>query len=146
MGWNNLPCRISRYEQEHLVPSRQTIQKLSATLGLAPDERGFLLMQARYLPTDEEVAKVLQRLQPFPDQWPAPAYLRKRWSACPKKGLTCWSSASTLAGLRAVGCLRRERSLCARAARPLQSPPAAAYRAALVSRVNSKLAEISPLP
>ncbi|MBI4321415.1 MAG: helix-turn-helix domain-containing protein [Chloroflexi bacterium] len=75
LGWNASPSRISRYEQGRVVPSRSTLDRLADVFHLARDERGVLLMQAGYLPTDEEVATVLAGIKPFLEGWKGPAYL-----------------------------------------------------------------------
>ncbi|MBI2848200.1 MAG: helix-turn-helix domain-containing protein, partial [Chloroflexi bacterium] len=75
IGWHAHPSRLSRYEQGRVVPDRNTLEKLSSALGLRSDDRGRLLMEAGYVPTDEEVSAALQQLQPFMDAWKGPAYL-----------------------------------------------------------------------
>ncbi|MBI2847403.1 MAG: helix-turn-helix domain-containing protein [Chloroflexi bacterium] len=75
MGWNTHPSRLSRYEQGRVVPNRATLDRLSAALRLAPDERGRMFMEAGYVPTDAEVSEALRELQPFMDGWKGPAYL-----------------------------------------------------------------------
>lgn len=75
IGWHAHPSRLSRYEQGRVVPNRATLEKLSSTLGLRSDDRGRLLMEAGYAPTEAEVSAMLREFQPFMDGWKGPAYL-----------------------------------------------------------------------
>lgn len=75
MGWAD-SSRLSKIEQGRAPKlKRETLDKLFSALGLEEYERGDFLYTGGYLPTDEEIQKVLEQVKNKIDTWPYPAYL-----------------------------------------------------------------------
>ncbi|MDO8498734.1 MAG: helix-turn-helix transcriptional regulator [bacterium] len=75
MGWKET-SRLSRIEQGRVgKPTRKTVERLFAALGLNGEEKAEFLDVGNYLPTEEEVKKAIQENKLRIENWPHPAYL-----------------------------------------------------------------------
>lgn len=73
LGWKE-PSRLSRIEQGKTEkPPREIIDKIITAIGLEEEEKNLLLLTGSYLPTEEEINNIRQKLQPMTDNWPYPA-------------------------------------------------------------------------
>jgi transcriptional regulator with XRE-family HTH domain len=74
LGWKDT-SRISKIEQGRVgKPNRSTAERIMKALDLTEQERGNFLLVGGYLPTDEEIKKVLKENKPKIDTWLYPAY------------------------------------------------------------------------
>ena len=75
IGWKDT-TRLSKIEQGRVgKPTRATIEKIMHALALTQQEKGEFLYVGGYLPTDEEVKKVVKELCPRVDAWQFSAYI-----------------------------------------------------------------------
>lgn len=75
LGWSE-PSRLSRIEQGKVEnPSRELIDRICAVLKLEKEEKNQLLLTGSYLPSEEEIAEVREKVNPFLYQWLYPAAL-----------------------------------------------------------------------
>ncbi len=75
LGWSE-PSRLSRIEQGLTKkPMRETLDRLSQALKLDRFEKGQLLLVGGYIPTREEIDKIVNETQSLLDNWLYPAYL-----------------------------------------------------------------------
>jgi len=75
LGWKDT-SRISKIEQGRVgKPNRQTAERIITALELNEQEKGHFLLVGGYLPTDEEIKKVIKIIKQKVDTWPYPAYL-----------------------------------------------------------------------
>lgn len=75
IGWKDT-TRLSKIEQGRVgKPTRQTIEKVIIALELSDQEKGEFLYVGGYLPTDDEVKKVVKEMGPKVDKWPYSAYI-----------------------------------------------------------------------
>lgn len=75
IGWKDT-TRLSKIEQGRVgKPTRETIEKVIKALGLDEQEKGEFLLVGGYLPTEEEIKKVIKKVKDRIDTWPHPAYL-----------------------------------------------------------------------
>lgn len=75
LGWKDT-SRISKIEQGRVgKPNRQTAERIINALELNEQEKGHFLLVGGYLPTDEEVKKVIKEVKQKIDTWPYPAFL-----------------------------------------------------------------------
>jgi transcriptional regulator with XRE-family HTH domain len=75
LGWKDT-SRISKIEQGRVgKPNRITAEKIMKALDLNEQERGNFLLVGGYLPTDEEIKRVLEENKQKIDTWPYPAFL-----------------------------------------------------------------------
>ncbi len=75
IGWRDT-TRLSKIEQGRVSkPTRETVNKIVNSLELNEQERGEFLLTGGYLPTDEEIKKIIKEVCPKIDSWPFPAYL-----------------------------------------------------------------------
>ena len=72
LGWKE-PSRLSRIEQGRVGnPSREFIDKLITVLKLSEEEKNELLYTGNYLPTEEEISKIREKVDPLIRKWPYP--------------------------------------------------------------------------
>ncbi|KKR81308.1 MAG: hypothetical protein UU73_C0003G0128 [Candidatus Daviesbacteria bacterium GW2011_GWA1_41_61] len=75
IGWRDT-TRLSKIEQGRVgKPLRKTVDKIMEALDLNKQERGEFLLVGGYLPTDEEIKKVIKLVKERINTWPYPAYL-----------------------------------------------------------------------
>lgn len=75
LGWKDT-SRLSKIEQGRVgKPNRQTAERIITALDLTEQERGNFLLVGGYLPTDEEVRKIIRENKPKIDTWTYPAYI-----------------------------------------------------------------------
>lgn len=75
LGWKDT-SRLSKIEQGRVgKPNRQTAERIINALNLDNQEKGHFLLVGGYLPTDEEIQKVLKTIKSKIDNWPYPAYV-----------------------------------------------------------------------
>lgn len=75
IGWSDT-TRLSKIEQGRVSkPSRETVEKIISALQLTPKERGDFLLVGGYLPTDQEIKKIIREFGNRVLEWPHPAYL-----------------------------------------------------------------------
>ncbi len=75
IGWKDT-SRLSKIEQGRVgKPTRETIEKIIQALDLDDQEKGEFLLVGGYLPTDEEIEKVIKEVEERIDTWQYPAYL-----------------------------------------------------------------------
>lgn len=75
IGWKDT-SRLSKIEQGRAgKPNRETIEKVIKALELNEQEKGLFLFVGGYLPTDEEIKKVIKLAKERIDTWPYPSYL-----------------------------------------------------------------------
>src|SRR5258706_10528973 len=73
LGWKE-PSRLSRIEQgKNASPPRFLIENIMDAMKLTEEERYHLLMAGNYMPTDEEVEKARQKINPYLEAWLFPA-------------------------------------------------------------------------
>lgn len=65
-----------RWERnEGRPPSQEEMLDIARSLMLSYTDRATLLMSGHFLPSEEDTAYVVERLQGFLDQWPHPAFI-----------------------------------------------------------------------
>jgi len=75
IGWKE-SSRLSKIEQGRTEkPSRDTADKIIKALGLTEQEKGEFLLAGGYLPTDQEISRVIKIIDKKIKSWPYPAYL-----------------------------------------------------------------------
>ncbi|HXT84695.1 MAG TPA: helix-turn-helix transcriptional regulator, partial [Verrucomicrobiae bacterium] len=75
LGWKDT-TRISKIEQGRVgKPNRTTVERIMQALELTEQERGNFLLVGGYLPSDNEIAKILKDNKQKIDTWQYPAYL-----------------------------------------------------------------------
>src|SRR3989344_1490383 len=74
IGWKDT-SRLSKIEQGRVKPTRPVVEKIMAALNLSSEERGEFLLTGGYLPSDEEITKVIKIVKEKINSWPYPAYL-----------------------------------------------------------------------
>ncbi|MBI2020234.1 helix-turn-helix domain-containing protein [Candidatus Daviesbacteria bacterium] len=75
IGWKDT-SRLSKIEQGRVgKPTRETAEKIIKALDLNMQEKGELLLMGGYLPTAQEIKKILKVLVPQVDNWSYPAYV-----------------------------------------------------------------------
>jgi|SRR3989344_642241 len=74
IGWKDT-SRLSKIEQGRVKPTRPVVEKIISALNLSNEERGEFLLTGGYLPSDEEITKVIEIVKEKIDSWPYPAYL-----------------------------------------------------------------------
>ncbi|KKR88087.1 MAG: hypothetical protein UU34_C0001G0084 [Candidatus Curtissbacteria bacterium GW2011_GWA1_41_11] len=74
IGWNDT-SRLSKIEQGRVKPTRPIVEKIMAALNLSSEERGEFLLTGGYLPSDEEITKIIKIVKEKINNWPYPAYL-----------------------------------------------------------------------
>lgn len=75
IGWKDT-SRLSKIEQGRVgKPTRETIEKIIKALELNEQEKGQLLYAGSYVPTDDEVEKIIKKVKAKIDNWHYPAYL-----------------------------------------------------------------------
>lgn len=75
IGWKDT-SRLSKIEQGRSgKPTRDTIEKIMQALDLSDQEKGELLFIGGYLPTDDEVKKIVRETRSKVENWPYPSYM-----------------------------------------------------------------------
>ncbi|OGC51555.1 hypothetical protein A2982_03195 [candidate division WWE3 bacterium RIFCSPLOWO2_01_FULL_39_13] len=74
IGWKDT-SRLSKIEQGRVKPRRPVVEKIIEALNLSPEERGEFLLTGGYLPSDEEIKKIIKVVSRKINNWPYPAYL-----------------------------------------------------------------------
>lgn len=74
IGWKDT-SRLSKIEQGRVKPTRQIVEKIISALNLNPEEGNAILFAGNYVPTNEEIKKILSDFRKIIDNWPYPAYL-----------------------------------------------------------------------
>ncbi len=74
IGWKDT-SRLSKIEQGRVKPSRPVVEKIMNALGLDEVARGEFLFAGDYIPTDEDIKRIKEIIQPFLDKWSYPAFL-----------------------------------------------------------------------
>lgn len=75
IGWKDT-SRLSKIEQGRVgKPNRQTAERIISALDLNEQEKGNFLLVGGYLPSDQEIKKVIQEVKQKIDKWPYPAFL-----------------------------------------------------------------------
>lgn len=75
LGWKDT-SRLSKIEQGRAgKPNRDTAERIMRALDLTEQERGSFLLVGGYLPTNEEISKILKENKQKIDTWQYPAYL-----------------------------------------------------------------------
>lgn len=75
IGWSDT-TRLSKIEQGRVgKPTRETVEKIIKALELTEQEKGEFLFMGGYLPTDDEIKKVIREVSSKIDDWQYPAYL-----------------------------------------------------------------------
>lgn len=75
IGWKDT-SRLSKIEQGRVgKPTRETVNKIIKALELNEQEKGEFLLVGGYLPTDQEIKKIIKEIGLKVDNWPYPAYL-----------------------------------------------------------------------
>ena len=59
IGWKDT-SRLSKIEQGRVKPTRPVVEKIISALNLSNEERGEFLLTGGYLPSDEEITKVIE--------------------------------------------------------------------------------------
>ena len=73
IGWKDT-SRLSKIEQGRVgKPTRETIDKVIKALDLSEQEKGEFLFTGGYLPTDQEIKKVIEAVRDKIQNWPHPA-------------------------------------------------------------------------
>ena len=65
IGWKDT-SRLSKIEQGRVKPTRPVVEKIMAALNLSSEERGEFLLTGGYLPSDEEITKVIKIVKENP--------------------------------------------------------------------------------
>lgn len=75
IGWKDT-TRLSKIEQGRVgKPTRETVDKIIKALDLNGQEKGEFLLIGGYLPTDEEIIKMVRQFKVRINNWPYPAYM-----------------------------------------------------------------------
>jgi transcriptional regulator with XRE-family HTH domain len=75
IGWKD-STRLSKIEQGRAgKPTRKTVDKIIAALGLTDQEKGEFLLAGNYLPADKEISDIIKSVGKKILTWPYPAYL-----------------------------------------------------------------------
>ncbi len=75
IGWKDT-SRLSKIEQGRVgKPTRETVERIIKALDLNKQEGGEFLLTGGYLPTDNEIIKVVRELRYKVDNWLYPAYM-----------------------------------------------------------------------
>ncbi|MCL4367320.1 helix-turn-helix domain-containing protein [Patescibacteria group bacterium] len=75
IGWKDT-SRLSKIEQGRVgKPTRPTVDKIIKALELTNQEAGEFLEEGGYLPTDEEIKRVISKVKDRIDSWPCACYL-----------------------------------------------------------------------
>src|SRR3989344_6887474 len=73
VGWKE-PSRLSRIEQGRVGrPKRVLLEKIMDSMKLSQEERNRLLLTGGYMPTDEEVEDIRNKVKKTLDEWKYPA-------------------------------------------------------------------------
>lgn len=75
IGWKDT-SRLSKIEQGRVSkPTRKTADKIISALNLTEQETGEFLLAGGYLPSDEEISKVINEISQKVDGWLYPSYV-----------------------------------------------------------------------
>lgn len=73
LGWKE-PSRLSRIEQGKTAkPKRELLDQIANALKLTEEERNEMYVIGNYLPTDEDIEKVIKKVAPIVDSWEFPS-------------------------------------------------------------------------